>query len=64
MVTSLIKENSDVHDPLTDSENKRLCLLRDLLRAVQFTQSAYKCHKHFERWLLDEAGYFLPERVI
>lgn len=23
-----------------------------------------KCHKHFERWLLDKAGYFLPERVI
>lgn len=42
MATSLIKENPDVQDPLTDSENKHLCLLRDLLRAVQFTQSAYK----------------------
>lgn len=40
--TSSIEENPDVRDPLTDSENKRLCLPRGLPRAVQFTQSAYK----------------------
>lgn len=62
MVTSLIKENPHVQDALTDSENKRLCLPRDLL--YNLLKVHIKCHKHFERWLVDEAGYFLPERVI